>query len=300
MAFFSQAPSLTAYIVARLIFALHQHRGWSFLLAPKMGELSGCFVSFCKRYGPVFWLLAILPSPLLIFLLDRFLFKGMPQHYALRKAAIEQWVREKIAAGAAQVIVLGGGFDTLSLRLSNEYPAVSFIEVDHPVTQAVKQEALRRKGFCPPSNCHFTACDFSHFRFDEVLRSHPGFNPLLKTLYVAEGVTMYLTEQENIALFSSIVDLSAPGTEMMFTAIERGAASDQNENDTIIRRFLKLKKESYKWGIALRDVDGFLRQFGGRLVKTLRYSQLQERIRTVSEGDAHAMRSGEHLHFVAF
>ena len=33
--------------------------------------------------------------------------------------------------GAKQVVILGAGFDTLALRLSEQFPSVKFIEVDH-------------------------------------------------------------------------------------------------------------------------------------------------------------------------
>ena len=74
--------------------------------------------------------------------LEKPILAGQMLHLVLRKRFLDDEVRAAIEAGATQVLVIGGGFDTLSLRLAKEFPAVSFLEVDHPPTHEVKARAV--------------------------------------------------------------------------------------------------------------------------------------------------------------
>jgi len=67
---------------------------------------------------------------------ERLTIQGLALHQALRKLHIERAVRESLAEGFRQVVILGGGLDTLALRLHNEFPDVNFLEIDHPATRA--------------------------------------------------------------------------------------------------------------------------------------------------------------------
>src|SRR5258708_33443467 len=64
---------------------------------------------------------------------------GLLLHFMLRKRWIEEAVRAALTEACGQVVVIGAGFDTLALRLSREFPPVSFIEIDHPATQKHKR-----------------------------------------------------------------------------------------------------------------------------------------------------------------
>ncbi len=71
---------------------------------------------------------------------------GLLLHFMLRKRWIEEAVRAALTEACGQVVVIGAGFDTLALRLSREFPRVSFIEIDHPATQKYKRLAGERGG----------------------------------------------------------------------------------------------------------------------------------------------------------
>ena len=97
---------------------------------------------------------------LLLRIFERLTLPGMAFHYVLRKMYIEDCVRRAIEEGAKQVVILGAGFDTLSLGLSKEFNAIRFIEVDHPATAKDKNEALIEQ-IKSTNNYYFAAVDFS-------------------------------------------------------------------------------------------------------------------------------------------
>src|SRR5690349_9888303 len=73
--------------------------------------------------------------------------RAMADMIALRTAAIDTAVRDAIAAGAKQLVVLGAGYDGRAWRMP-ELTGVKVFEVDHPATQGFKRARLSE---LPPS-----------------------------------------------------------------------------------------------------------------------------------------------------
>ena len=117
-------------------------------------------------------------------------------------AALRAWMvararfaEEVLAAGikshdVQQYLVLGAGLDTFALR--NPFPALQVFEVDHPATQAWKQERLQASRLLLPPNAHLVAVDFEGQSLPEQLL-HSAFNPFLPTVTAWLGVVPYLT-----------------------------------------------------------------------------------------------------------
>jgi len=89
----------------------------------------------------------------------------------------------------AQFVILGAGFDTRAFRLPADTQARSF-EVDAPKTQAVKREVLEKAGV-DLTSITFVAADFEKEDWIKKLVD-TGFDPSKSTLFLWEGVMMYL------------------------------------------------------------------------------------------------------------
>ena len=74
------------------------------------------------------------------------LLPGQFEAFAHRKAFCEHQVRDSIAKGATQVLVLGAGYDTLGWRLAPEFSEVNFFEIDHPATARLKARGIEAMG----------------------------------------------------------------------------------------------------------------------------------------------------------
>lgn len=148
-------------------------------------------------------------------LLDRGAFPGYSQHCAMRKKFIEQEVIQAIHNGAKQVIIPGAGYDSLALRLHKIYPDVTFIELDRGHTRDTKLEAIKSLKNNSNSaiakfgeigdNLEFMECDLSKPDWHDKLGTNPKFDKTKKTVVVAEGFTMYLTEAEVIKFLQSLM-----------------------------------------------------------------------------------------------
>jgi len=113
-----------------------------------------------------------------------------PQYEASARIWFFDAAVDRYLPDVAQFVILGAGFDTRPYRLPND-TRVRVFEVDSPQTQMVKRETLQRVGI-DSSAVTFVAADFEKDDWLACL-STAGFAPGQRTLFLWEGVTMYLT-----------------------------------------------------------------------------------------------------------
>jgi methyltransferase (TIGR00027 family) len=94
---------------------------------------------------------------------------------------------------AGQFVVMGAGYDTRCYGdLKNG--KLTFFELDQPNTQKLKIEYLKKAGIYT-SHVHFVEVDFFHEIWYEKLEK-AGYDPAKKTIFLWEGVTLYLSEND--------------------------------------------------------------------------------------------------------
>jgi len=71
---------------------------------------------------------------------------GQFEAFGHRKAFCEHQVRDGIDAGAAQILVLGAGYDTMGWRLAPNFPDVNFFEIVHLSTARLKAKGIKGMG----------------------------------------------------------------------------------------------------------------------------------------------------------
>lgn len=216
--------------------------------------------------------LAQVQSPLfrtLAPIIERLLMPGISLHYPLRKRFIEESVRQALAAGYTQVINLGAGFDSLAWRLHSRFPAVTFIEIDHPATSKVKVQALDESG----DNLHLLAVDLAEHDLESVLSQYPAFDSRRRTVFVCEGVLMYLPEAAVVGMFAALKRLNGAGTRFVFSAIPpQGSANDNT--GVLLRLYLKFKSEPLAWHMERAQLTSFVGRQGYRVRDTADDSEL--------------------------
>jgi len=251
-------PSRTASVVAASLVYL---RGDS-----RVGDLiSDDTVRYCRQFlrsAGCERLLRLAEHPRLrgaVRLLERVTLPGIMLHYAVRKRFLRDWVLASIAEGCKQVVVLGAGFDPLCLELHRRFPDVRFVEVDHPATQAVKRAALAELGLNPRNVC-FVAADLARTPLDQALDGCTEPYGGARTLYVAEGLLMYLESQQVLGLLHRALQ-SAP-SRIAFTFLEPQADGKPNfrNSSKLIDLWLKRTGEPFMWGVSRVDLRDALKR----------------------------------------
>ncbi|MBM62218.1 MAG: hypothetical protein CL484_04645 [Acidobacteria bacterium] len=187
---------------------------------------------------------------------------GIYLHQVIRKRYIESITRATLAGAVRQLVVIGAGFDTLSLRISLDMPDLRVIEIDHPATQQIKKIAL--EGFdLPLGTCHLVSADLSLESLASVLARSGEYDAEVPTLFVAEGLTMYLDEAQIRDLLTCI-GTQASGSEFLFTYMEETEPGQYDFQNTrpVTSLWLALRSERFTWGIKKPELSGFLAESG--------------------------------------
>ncbi|HET7372495.1 MAG TPA: class I SAM-dependent methyltransferase [Gemmatimonadaceae bacterium] len=138
--------------------------------------------------------------------------RGMGDLMALRTSAIDAAVRDALAGGATQLVILGAGYDGRAWRMP-ELAGVHVFEIDHPATQGDKRTRLSE---LPPTTAvvSFVSIDFERESLASVLE-RAGHNRSSPTCWIWEGVVMYLTRDAMRATLADIAGRSAPGSTLI-------------------------------------------------------------------------------------
>lgn len=112
---------------------------------------------------------------------------------AARSRFSEDTMGNCIACGVRQVVVLGAGLDTFSLRNPYAHLGVRAFEVDHPSTQIWKRERIKAAGLAEPPSLVFAPVDFERESLAEGL-TRAGFKLNEPAFFQWLGVVPYLTK----------------------------------------------------------------------------------------------------------
>jgi methyltransferase (TIGR00027 family) len=136
---------------------------------------------------------------------------------AARSRFSEDTLAACVARGVRQVVVLGAGLDTFSLRNPHEGLGVRVFEVDYPATQGWKRERLKQAGLAVPASLTFAPVDFERLSLAEGLTA-AGFQADRPAFFQWLGVVPYLTREA----VSETLDFIAgvPESEVVFDYAE--------------------------------------------------------------------------------
>lgn len=142
--------------------------------------------------------------------------RGYRAHIVARARFIEDLLIEHAGRGTAQYVILGAGLDTFAQRQAQIASRLKVFEVDQPGPQAFKRRRLLELGFGIPEWLRLVAVDFEAGAswWEELLAA--GFDPQRPTVVACTGVSMYLTQDANMAMLRQIAAL-APGSMLAFT-----------------------------------------------------------------------------------
>jgi len=137
--------------------------------------------------------------------------RGLARAMVARTVAIDDAIRGGLAP-RTQVVILGAGLDGRAWRIRELASHIVF-EVDHPDSQRDKRT---RAATLPKAagEVRFVAVDFERDSLDDAL-AHAGHDPVLPTIWVWEGVVMYLALADIEATLAVVQRRSAPASRIV-------------------------------------------------------------------------------------
>ncbi|ALR11652.1 SAM-dependent methyltransferase [Mycobacteroides saopaulense] len=204
---------------------------------------------------------------------------GAAGHFflVLRVRYTDDVLESAVKDGVDQIVLLGAGFDTTTLRRA-AHRHVKIFEVDAPTTQADKRAVV--EGLLSAENNDqivWVPCDFEH----DVLRERllaSGFDPTRPSLIIWLGVTAYLTQQALDATLADLATVCAPGSRLVFDYLDTTVVAGGGKS---VRARLWTEAaarfgEPYLTGLTAGDADALLTTHGfqcGRHLTTLELLQ---------------------------
>ncbi|NMD55767.1 MULTISPECIES: SAM-dependent methyltransferase [Tsukamurella] len=133
------------------------------------------------------------------------------RHLGVRTRFFDDFVRDAVAAGTRQIVILAAGLDSRAYRL--DLPAGTVVyELDQPEVLAFKEETLDAHRARPAAGLRHVPIDLRD-DWPTALRS-TGFDGAAPTAWLVEGLLPYLPAAAQALLFERIVELSAPGSRV--------------------------------------------------------------------------------------
>lgn len=132
---------------------------------------------------------------------------------AARSRFAEDHLGSAVARGVRQVVVLGAGLDTFSIRNPHAQMGLQVFEVDHPASQEWKRERLAEVGLIAPVSTSFVGVDFEAQSLEPALID-AGMNLQAPVFFIWLGVVPYLTRDAIMKTLNFIATL--PGSGVVF------------------------------------------------------------------------------------
>ena len=164
--------------------------------------------------------------------------------------------------GLQQLVILGAGYDSRAYRFDLAGRVKTF-EVDHPATQQDKLAKVQAIFGKIPEQVIYVSIDFNTQTLEDCLLQ-AGYDHTLKTLFIWQGVTMYLTAEAVDTTLAFVTGHSPSGSAIVFDYVYRhildGAQTQSEIRD--MRRYRFMTGEGLSFGIERGAVEAFLKQRG--------------------------------------
>jgi methyltransferase (TIGR00027 family) len=203
---------------------------------------------------------------------------------AARSRFSEDALGASVARGVRQVVVLGAGLDTFSLRNPYAGQGVRVFEVDFPATQDWKRGQLEQAALAVPSSLTFAPVDFERQSLSQGL-AQSGFRVDQPAFYQWLGVVPYLT-REAISVTLDFIT-GTPQSEVVFDYAEpfENYPADRRAHIMGVAESAAMRGEPWLSLFDPAELSKLLRDKGFGLVEDLGLAELSDRYYgTLKEG----------------
>jgi methyltransferase (TIGR00027 family) len=175
---------------------------------------------------------------------------------------IDDYLLACLDAGIQQLVILGAGLDSRAYRFEQLKGRVKVFEVDHPATQKVKLDKLRQVCGTVPDYVTYVPVDFDAEMLEKLFAC--GYDRALKTLFIWEGVTYYITPEAVDGTLRFVAQNSGAGSSIIFdyTSTDVVEGRVKRSEPSSMRRYERLTGEAMHFGIPEGQVKPFLEQRG--------------------------------------
>lgn len=225
---------------------------------------------------------------------------GIYEYVLARTKVMDEVFLKALESGFSQIVILGAGFDTRALRFAHRNKGTKVFELDVATTQQPKIRILKQKGIPFPEELVFVPIDFNKASLSEDL-AEAGYQRKQKTLFVWEGVTMYLTPEAVNETLSFICKSAVVGSIVVFDYIYASVLRRENRFYGEGEAYKAVSKagEGWTFGLEEGEVQRFLAERGFEMTAHFTPEDLEKAYLTDEDGMRFGRINGTHCIAVA-
>ncbi len=256
--------------------------------------------SMAEIFLPAFAKLILCVPSLRRFFVRRIAPPGIFEYVLARTKLLDGAFVDALADHVSQIVLLGAGMDTRALRFRSKNAGARVFELDIPTTQMPKIKILKRKRVDLPAELTFVPIDFNRQSLEDVL-SGVGYQRNQKTLFLWEGVSMYLTTDAVDRTLAFVRGSAADGSTVAFDYVYQSVLRRENRfyGEKEIYERVSKAGEGWTFGIEEGAIEGFLAERGFRMVSHHAPVDLEREYLTADDGSLCGHINGTHCIVIA-
>jgi len=221
--------------------------------------------------------------------------KGIYEYVIARTKYIDAVFKQALAEQFDQVLIFGAGFDTRALRFQDAMGNTRVFELDVPVTQQAKIIQYQKRHLAVPPSLTFIAVDFDKESLSMKL-DEAGFCMHRQSLFILEGLVMYLQPESVEATFQTIRDYAGKGSWVVFDYIYASVLRKEGiyYGETGIVQTVSGAGEQWHFGIEKGEIEQFLAKYAMQLIDHKDAKDLEQAYFSDSNGKIIGRVNGTH------
>jgi methyltransferase (TIGR00027 family) len=210
---------------------------------------------------------------------------GIHEYVLARTKLLDEVFVDALERGFSQVVLLGAGMDTRALRFEDRNESTMIFELDIEATQRYKRELYERKKTALPDTLVFVSIDFNKERLADVL-AQAGYQERQKTLFLWEGVTMYLEAEAVDGTLAFIRSSAAEGSIVVFDYVRASVLRRENTLYGEKGSYDRVARAGERWTFGIEDgaIERFLAERGFKLLSHYMPPDLEAAYLTAKDG----------------
>ena len=198
-------------------------------------------------------------------------------YFLARTKFVDQCFARAVNEDVKQIVILGAGYDTRSVRLLNENSDVTVYEIDLPGTQNNKLEKMKMAKLTKNNNVVYIATDFNNTTLKDLL-GNKDFKFDEPAFFIFEGVSYYLEESSARNVFEFVAKSCAKKSSIVYDYSLKSFVdgSDETYGGKQIQDWIKKNNEPFKFGLHPDDNSPFMASCGLKVKKDLGPDEITE------------------------
>jgi len=221
--------------------------------------------------------------------------KGIYEYVISRTKYIDEMYERALSERFGQILIFGAGFDTRAIRIKDTNENTKVFELDVPVTQLAKIRQYQNRKISSPKNLQYIAIDFDKeslpIKLDEA-----GFDKHQRSLFILEGLIMYLQPKSVDETFSIIQYYASNGSRIVFDYVYASVLRREGlcYGEEGISQIVSGAGEQWHFGIEKGEIEQFLQKYSLKLVDQQDSKSLEKRYFTNKSGKIMGRINGTH------